>query len=286
MLAWGVLFISTAPEITWVVFFMMKRIKILLESFLRHSPILAIFSLGLGLLAWQIAARYGGIPAFMLPAPAQVWDRLLQALADGSLLTHSMVTLSEVLAGMMLGVSTASVLGYALAKSRRLERLLEPYLVASQAIPVVAVAPLLVIWFGPGLFSKVLICALIVFFPVLVNIIVGMRLVPEDLRDLMRSLQANRWQTFAFLEVPAALPVFLGGLRISATLATIGAVVGEFTGSDRGLGFLINVAGGMYDRPLVFVVIFTLIILAMALYGSVVWLESRLVAWRRNSTFH
>jgi len=253
---------------------------------LRHSPALAIFSLGLGLLVWHVAARYGGIPAFMLPTPGQVWDRLLRALADGSLLTHSMVTLSEVLAGMTLGVCSASVLGYALAKSRRLERLLSPYLVASQAIPVVAVAPLLVIWFGPGLFSKVLICALIVFFPVLVNIIVGMRLVPEDLRDLMRSLQANRWQTFAFLEVPAALPVFLGGLRISATLATIGAVVGEFTGSDRGLGFLINVAGGMYDRPLVFVVIFTLIVLAMALYGSVVWLESRLVAWQRSSNLN
>ncbi len=262
---------------------MKNALKKIPESLLRHGPVMAVFSLGLGLLVWQLAARYGGIPAFMLPAPVQVWERLLRALADGSLLSHAAVTLWEVLAGMALGVSVASLAGYWLAKSRRLERLLAPYIVASQSIPVVAIAPLLVIWFGPGLSSKILICALIVFFPVLINSIVGLRMVPEDLRDLMRSLQASRWQTFAYLEVPATLPVFLGGLRISATLSIIGAVVGEFTGSDRGLGFLINVAGGMYDRPLVFVVIFTLVCMAMALYGSVVWLENRLVAWQSRA---
>ena len=124
-----------------------------------------------------------------------------------------------------------------LAKSPTVERLLSPYVVASQSVPIVAIAPLLIIWFGPGLLSKVLISALIVFFPVLVNTIVGLRSVPDDLRDLMRSLQATRAQIFRMLEVPAALPVFLGGLRIGATLAVIGAVVGEFVGADRGLGF-------------------------------------------------
>jgi len=128
--------------------------------------------------------------------------------------------------------------------------------------------------------SKVLICALIVFFPILVNIMVGLRAVPEDLKDLMRSLQATRWQTLQFLEVPAALPVFLGGLRIGATLAVIGAVIGEFIGSDRGLGFIINVARGQYDTALVFVTIFTLVLMALALYGVVLLLESRLLAWQ------
>ena len=108
-----------------------------------------------------------------------------------------------------------------------------PYVVASQSVPVVAIAPLLIIWFGPGMLSKVLICALIVFFPVLVNTIVGLRSVPEELQDLMRSLQANRWQMVTYLEVPSALPVFLGGLRIGATLSVIGAVVGEFVGGPR-----------------------------------------------------
>jgi NitT/TauT family transport system permease protein len=130
------------------------------------------------------------------------------------------------------------------------------------------------------MFSKVLICALIVFFPVLVNTAVGLRAVPENLRDLMRSLGATRGQVLTYLEIPAALPVFLGGLRIGATLSVIGAVVGEFVGADRGLGFLISIARGRYDTALVFVAVFTLVAMALALYGAVVLIESRLLAWQ------
>jgi NitT/TauT family transport system permease protein len=140
-----------------------------------------------------------------------------------------------------------------------------------------------VIWFGPGLFSKVLVCALIVFFPVLINTMVGVRSVPDDLRDLMRSLRATGWQTFVNLEVPAALPVFLAGLRVGATLAVIGAVVGEFVGADRGLGYLVNRARGQYDTALVFVSVLTLVLLALLLYGLVARLERRLLAWREPS---
>jgi NitT/TauT family transport system permease protein len=155
-------------------------------------------------------------------------------------------------------------------------------LVASQAVPTVAIAPLLVIWFGPGIYSKVLICSLIVFFPVLVNTVVGLRAVPDNLRDLMRSLHATRMQTLRLLELPAALPVLLGGLRIGATLSVIGAVVGELVGADRGLGFLINVGRGQYDTALVFVGVFTLVVLALSLYGLVILLEKRLLRWRTN----
>ena len=147
-------------------------------------------------------------------------------------------------------------------------------------MPTVAIAPLLVIWFGPGIFSKVLICALIVFFPVLVNTVVGMRAVSENLRDLMRSMRAARWQPLRLLELPAALPVLLGGLRIGATLSVIGAVVGELVGANRGLGFLINVGRGQYDTALVFVGVFTLVILALSLYGIVLWLEKHLLRWQ------
>jgi NitT/TauT family transport system permease protein len=180
-----------------------------------------------------------------------------------------------------LGSATATFTGYALARSPLLERMLSPYLVASQAVPVVAIAPLLVIWFGPGLFSKVLICALIVFFPVLVNTVVGLRAVPQNLRDLMSALHASQAQILWHLEIPAALPVLLGGLRIGATLSVIGAVVGEFVGAKSGLGFLINVGRGLYDTALVFVSVFTLVALALSLYGLVAWLESRLLAWQR-----
>ncbi len=247
----------------------------------KHYGIWLIsLSLFLAILLWNIIVRLGQFPAFILPPPGLVWMRLTQVMQDGSLWRHTLVTLQEVMAGLLSGAAAASGLGYLLAKSRTVERLLAPYVVASQSVPIVAIAPLLVIWFGPGMFSKVLICALIVFFPILVNTIVGMRSVPEELRDLMRSLRATRWETFALLEVPAAMPVFLGGLRVGATLSVIGAVVGEFVGADRGLGFMINRARGQYDTALVFVAVLTLILLAMALYGLVTWVEARLLSWR------
>lgn len=247
---------------------------------LRHPLVSLVLSILSLLLLWQVVVVLAGFPAFILPSPLLVMQRFLRAVQEGSLLAHTGFTLLEVLLGLASGVSIATLLGYLLARSIRIERVLSPYIVASQSIPVVAIAPLLVIWFGPGLFSKVLICALIVFFPVLINTIVGVRSVPEDLHALMRSLQATRWQTFKLLEIPAALPVFLGGLRIGATLSVIGAVVGEFVGSDRGLGFLINVGRGMYDTALVFVAVMVLIGMALSLYGVVVLLETRFTAWQ------
>jgi NitT/TauT family transport system permease protein len=249
----------------------------------RIRPWVGPVSLAAGLLAWQMAAQTSSLPSFILPAPADVWSRFLRAAADGSLLTNSLVTLLEILTGLLAGVSMATVLGYLVAKSRLLENLLAPYLVASQAVPLVAIAPLLVIWFGPGMFSKVLICALIVFFPVLVNTVVGVRAVPAALYDLMYSLHATRKEILLKLEVPAALPVFLGGLRIGATLSVIGAVVGELVGADSGLGFLISVGRGQYDTALVFVAVFTLVGLALALYGIVAWTERRALTWQQTA---
>ena len=243
---------------------------------------LGLASLLAGLLAWWAVARYSGLPSFILPAPGQVWMRFLRSIADGSLLLHTGVTLLEILAGLLAGALAATVLGYLVAKSRALERVLSPYLVASQAIPLVAIAPLLVIWFGPGMFSKILICSLIVFFPVLVNTVVGVRAVPAALHDLMRSLRATRGQILLKLEIPAALPVFLGGLRIGATLSVIGAVVGELVGADMGLGFLVKVGRGQYDTALVFVAVFTLILLALALYAIVAWAEKKLLNWQET----
>lgn len=244
---------------------------------------LGLASLLTGLLAWWAAARYSGLPSFILPSPSQVWARFLRALVDGSLFLHTGVTLFEILTGLLAGALAATILGYLVAKSRALERVLSPYLVASQAVPLVAIAPLLVIWFGPGMFSKILICALIVFFPVLVNTVVGVRAVPAALHDLMRSLRATRGQILLKLEIPAALPVFLGGLRIGATLSVIGAVVGELVGADMGLGFLINVGRGQYDTALVFVAVFTLVLLALTLYGIVAWAEKNLLRWQETS---
>jgi NitT/TauT family transport system permease protein len=205
------------------------------------------------------------------------WARLL---ASGALWLHVRVTLTEILIGLGVGMLTATLLGYLLAHSPLAERLLAPYIVASQSVPTVAIAPLLVIWFGTGMLSKILVCALIVFFPILVNTVVGVRSVQEDLKDLMRTLEASRWQMIWLLEVPAALPTLLGGLKVGATLAVIGAVVGEFVASDRGLGYLLKQGQQLYDTPLVFVGIVTLIVMAQALYGIVALLERVLLRWQ------
>ncbi|MGQ9628188.1 MAG: ABC transporter permease [Anaerolineae bacterium] len=230
---------------------------------------------------WETVVWLGRYPAFILPSPGRVYMRFLSLYQEGSLWMHIRATLAEILGGLGLGLTAATCLGYLLAKSRALERLLSPYIVASQAIPIVALAPLLVIWFGFGGLSKILVCALIVFFPVLVNTIVGIRAVEEDLVDLMRSLKASRWQVFTMLEIPSAMPVLLGGLKVGVTLSVIGAVVGEFVGADRGLGALVNIGKGTLDTPLIFVALFFLVSIALALYLMVALLESWLLAWKK-----
>jgi NitT/TauT family transport system permease protein len=248
---------------------------------IRFEFMLVPLALVAFLLLWELLVSWRQYPAFILPSPVQVWQRFLLLLAGGSLWSNMMATLSEVMAGLFLGLAAALVLGYGLAKSPLLERILSPYIVASQAVPVVAIAPLLVIWFGFGGLSKALVCGLTVFFPALVTTIVGIRSVDADLRSMMRSLQATRWQTFSMLEVPAALPVLFAGLKVAVTLAVIGAVVGEFVGADRGLGYLVNLARGILDTPLLFVALFLLIAIAVALYTAVALLEHIVLRWQR-----
>ena len=248
------------------------------RAYLLAPPALLAF-----LCLWQLLVTVGSYPTFILPAPAVVLRKFLVTAGDGTLLHHTWATLREVFLGLALGLGAATSVGYVFAKSKPLERLLSPYIVASQSIPIVALAPLLVIWFGFGMVSKVIVCALTVFFPVLINTIVGLRSVDENLVDLMRSYGANQGQMFTMLEIPAALPVLLGGLKIGVTLSVIGAVVGEFVAADEGLGFLVNLSRGLFDTPMLFVALFTLVVIALSLYGSVVLLENRLLSWRRTT---
>ena len=253
-----------------------------MSVFKRVQNILpALLSIVFALLAWQLTVQVTQLPRFILPAPADVWARFVKALMDGSLLYHTRITLAEIVLGLLSGIAFATVTGYMLAKSRSLEKVLSPYLVASQAIPVVAIAPLLVIWLGDGILSKVVICALIVFFPVLVNTVVGVRAVPTALYDLMHSIRATRLQILLKLELPASLPVLLGGLRIGATLSVIGAIVGELVDAQQGLGFLLQLGDFQYDTSMVFVAVFTLIALALSLYGVVTLLERKFLKWQK-----
>ncbi len=237
--------------------------------------------LATALALWEGLVRWQDYPPFILPGPGLVARKAWQMAVEGLLWRHVQATLLEIVLGLLLGIGVALVLGYFLGKHPALEHLLSPYLVASQTVPIVAVAPLLVIWFGSGLASKVLVCALIVFFPTLVSTVVGIRNVDPDLRDLMTSLQATPRQVFFKLELPAALPVIFGGLRLSALLSVVGAVVGEFVGADVGLGFLINLGRGILDTSMIFVAVFSLVLVAQLLYGGVRMLEHVFLHWQR-----
>jgi NitT/TauT family transport system permease protein len=247
-----------------------------------EHPALAAFPFVLCgvLLLWEAVVRWQGYPVFILPRPGQVLQKALAMSADGSLLRHTQATVTEIGAGMLIGLTLAFALGYWLGRSRTLDRILSPYLVASQTVPVVAIAPLLVIWFGSGLLSKVLVTTIMVFFPTLLGTVVGIRNVDQDLRELMRSLRASRWQLFVKLDLPGALPVIFGGLKLSVILAVVGAIVGEFVGADQGLGFLINLGRGVLDTPMIFVAVFMIVLLAQAMYWSVTLLESYLLRWK------
>jgi NitT/TauT family transport system permease protein len=249
----------------------------------QAAPILMVLVL-LGL--WQLVITLKVYPAFIIPPPVAVLTKFGEVVADGSLWLHTTTTLYAVLVGLAVGLGVGVALGYLIAKSQLLENLLSPLIVAFQSMPVVAYAPLLIIWFGSGPTSKIVTSALIVFFPMLMNTIVGIRNVPAPLRDLMLSMHATSWQTFTKLEIPAAMPVLVGGLKISATLAVIGAVVGEFVSANAGLGFLISLARSQYDTPLVIVAVLTLTLIARLLYGLVSLLERRVLSWQKHARFN
>jgi NitT/TauT family transport system permease protein len=233
------------------------------------------------LLTWQVVVVVSGFPPFILPPPAEVGARWVAAWQAGTIQPHLLTTLGEVALGFVVGAGSALVVGYALARSALVERVLSPYLVAAQATPILALAPLIALWFGPGLAGKVVICALIVFFPVAVATMVGIRSVDARLLELGRSLRATRRQVLTTLEIPAALPAILGGMRVGVTLAVVGAIVGEWAGAERGLGVLINLArGSMFDIPLMFATLLTIALVGIALYVVVAVIERRLIGAR------
>lgn len=251
------------------------------RSWLRALIPLLVFA-GV-IVLWQGVYLLGVYPKFIIPSPVDVLTKFIEVVADGSLWEHASATIAATISGLFFGALVGVVLGYFIAKQRWLEELLSPLVVTLQSTPVVAYAPLLVIWFGSGLTSKIITSSLIVFFPLLMNTIVAVRQTPPSLRDMMRSMGATRWQVLTKLELPAALPVLFSGLKVSATLAVIGAVVGEFVNANVGLGKYITIARGQYDTALVLVIVFTLAFIARALYGLVAALEWETLRWQRRS---
>jgi NitT/TauT family transport system permease protein len=241
----------------------------------------AVLALVVFVVGWKALVIVTGYPPFILPSPEQVASRFVQAWGDGTIAPHALRTVIEAVLGFGIGASLALVVGYVLARLRLAERLLSPYIVAAQAVPILALAPLFALWFGPGITAKVVICAVIVFFPIAIATMVGIRSVDARLLELARSLRATRRQIVTTLEIPAALPSIFGGLRVGVTLAVVGAIVGEWAGADQGLGLLVNLArGSLFDIPLLFATLLTIALLGIALYGLVVPVERALVGIR------
>ena len=239
----------------------------------RWIAVLPPIVVGLLLLGgWDLLVRGGTVEPYLLPAPVDVAERFWGALTDGLLLRYGRTTLQESIVGFLLGAAIAVPVGYGIARSRLLARALEPYPgPASQAVPAVALAPLLVIWLGYGLKSVVVLCALIVFFPAVVNTALGIRTLDREVLDAARVDGAGGWPMLLHFELPLALPSILAGLRTSLTLSVTGAVVGEFVLGDQGLGGLLTIARGNFDTPLVFATLLMLMLLASIMF-SIAWL--------------
>ncbi|ABF44414.1 ABC transporter related protein [Deinococcus geothermalis DSM 11300] len=230
-----------------------------------------------GLLLWALGAQALNQP-FLLPSPAHVWAELRKT--PGEFLASTWATARVTLLGALLGSLAGALIGYPLAKSRPLERFLSPFVVASQSAPIVVLAPLLITWFGFGTVPAVLVSALSALYPVMVATIVGVREVPATSYELFATLGATPWQRLTRLELPAALPVMLGGLRLALSLALIGAVVWEFVSNQPGLGFAVNQARAYYNTPRQFAAIALLIGLGVLLYLGVTVLERRVLRHR------
>ena len=226
--------------------------------------------------AWSLVVRGGLVAPYLLPAPGEVVRVFWESLTNGLLWQYARPTLIESLEGFIVGSLFGLATGYGIARSRLLARTLEPYLAASQALPAIALAPLLVLWLGYGLTPVVVLCALIVFFPVHVNTALGVRTLNREILDAARVDGAGGLAMLRFFELPLALPSILAGMRAGLTLSITGAVVGEFVIGDRGLGGLLTIARGNFNTPLVFATLFTLAILASGLYGIGRLIERRL----------
>ncbi len=243
-------------------------------------------ALSLGVLAgviflWWLYVRVTGVAAVVLPSPLEVWRSLVENTLDGMLLGHMWTTLTEVLLGFLLGSVIGIALGTITAQSELMRSILNPYILASQAMPKLALAPIMVIWLGFGITPKVVITALICFFPLLENTIIGLTSANPYQVELFQVLTASRWQTFFKLRVPTALPVIFTGLRVAITLAVVGAVVGEYVGANRGLGALIIATQGNFDTPLMFAVFIYLTVIGIVLYKIMELLEQSFFSWRR-----
>lgn len=248
----------------------------------RQGLLLPLFILLSGLGIWEAAVQIYQVPHYILPAPSAIAVTLVHKRA--SLGYHALVTLQEMLLGFGLATTVGIVLAIAMFEIRVLERALYPYVIGSQTVPVFAIAPLLVLWLGYGIMSKVLMAAIIVFFPIVLNTLDGLKAADADTVNLLRVMRASRWQLLWKVQLPAALPFMLSGAKIGISISTIGAVIGEWVGAKAGLGRLMLDANSQLQVSLVFAAIICLTVMGLGLFGIMTLIERWLTPWRHLNT--
>ena len=229
------------------------------------------------LAAWEWGPAAVGVPPYIVPKASSVWNEFWVMLDEDRLMYHTLITSWLVLVGFVLGMLLGMIAGYLLGASPTAEFVLSPYILALQIAPKVAFAPLFVIWFGFTDYPKILVAILIVFFPILVNVLGAMRAIDPDIVRLAKSFNATRMQIFRKIEFPASLPPLFAGLRIAATLAVIGVVVGELVGGNTGLGYLLTLGDATGNTAKTFVSIIMLTVVGIVLYGAIVLIEARVL---------
>ncbi|MEM6903249.1 MAG: ABC transporter permease [Pseudomonadota bacterium] len=240
-------------------------------------PLIILFGL---VAAWQAVVWVGDLPRFMLPGPMLVGERIIERW--DVLAHHAGITLLEIVLGLILGVSIGTLAAIGLTLLPPIRPWLLPILVISQAIPIFALAPLLVLWFGYGLAPKVITAALIIFFPVTTTLYDGIRRTPPEWLEQASVMGANKWRMLLYIRLPAALPAFGSGLRVAAAVAPIGAVIGEWVGASAGLGHLMLQANGRMQIDLMFAALVVLSVMAVSLYLTIDFLIRRATRWRRE----
>jgi len=229
------------------------------------------------LAVWELYARTSGVSPFVLPAPSQVLGALWEF--RGEAIRHAVPTLIETVVGFSISIVAASAVAVALDRVPLVRRAVEPLLVGSQTVPIVAIAPLVVVWFGFGLLPKVLVVVLVTFFPITIALLDGFASTSAEAAELMRSLGASAGQTFRKVRWPSGLPAFFTGLRISATYGVVAAVIGEYVGATEGLGIWMQLSQRSFRTDLVFAAILVTAVLSIGLYGAVVVAERAAIPW-------
>jgi NitT/TauT family transport system permease protein len=252
----------------------------------RRGAVLSVALLVVFLAAWQWGPGLLGIPPFIIPPLSMVYHEFLRMLAVSALVTHTGITAAEVIAGFVLGSLLGAFFGYILGMSPTAEFALSPYILALQIAPKVAFAPLFILWMGFTVYPKILVAILIVFFPVMVNVLSAIRTVDPDLINLARAFKATRAQIFWKIEFPASLPPLFAGLRIASTLAVVGVVVGELVGGNMGLGYLLSFGEGQANTAMVFVAILMLTLVGGIAYLAVILIEQRVLHYLPRRAFN